>query len=106
MVPDLRGVMTTVVGKNLDIEDVLYVSPGGPITVRDVIYGWGAEIARSGHDYYAHKTGFTESSLRAALYVAGFPFVFTRAGNLEVQAIAFSAPPARYALELFELPTV
>ncbi len=39
--------------ENLDLEDVLYTSPAGPIMVLDVIYGYGVEIARSGHDFYA-----------------------------------------------------
>ena len=52
-----------MVEKNLDIDDFLYQSPEGPITVRDVIYGYGAEIERSGNDFYAHKTGFTKKSL-------------------------------------------
>ena len=106
VVPDLQEVFTSAVEKKLDIEDVLYVSALGPITVRDVIYGWGKEIERSGHDYYAHKTGFTDKSLRAALSAAGFAIVFSRTGNTEVQALAFrTAPPPRYATELFQLPS-
>ena len=62
-VPDLKVVMRTFVEKDMDLEDILYVSPSGPIAVRDVIYGWGVEIERSGEDFYAHKTGFTPNSL-------------------------------------------
>jgi hypothetical protein len=103
-VPDLRELMGTVVERNLDIDDFLYQSPEGPITVQDVIYGFGVEIQQSGNDFYAHKTGFTESSLMATLRAAGFPWVFTRVGNFEVQAMAFVNRPARYAVELFQLP--
>lgn len=104
VVPDLREVMRVMIEKNLDIGDVLYQSPAGPITVQDVIYGYGPEIERSGSDFFAHKSGFTESSLMATLRAAGFPWVFTQIGNLRVEALAFTSPPASYAAELFGLP--
>lgn len=102
-VPDLNEVMRTVVAKNLDIDDVLYQVALGPITVRDVIYGYGVEIERSGNDFFAHKTGFTEKSLISVLATAGFPYVFVGAGNLEVMALAFLNPPDDYAKELLGL---
>ena len=103
-VPDVAEVMRTAVRNNLDIDDFLYQSPAGPITVRDVIYGYGIEIERSGQDFYAHKTGFSEKSLKAVLMSAGFPFVFMRVGNLEVTALAFLDRPDEYARALFKLP--
>jgi SAM-dependent methyltransferase len=103
-VPDMNELMRTVVEKNLDIDDVLYQCPSGPIMVRDVIYGWGVEIERSGCDFFAHKTGFTEKSLDSALKTAGFPWVFTGAGNLEVFAFAFKNKPSEYATKFLNLP--
>lgn len=104
-VPDIGVVMQTVVEKNLDIDDVLYQSPSGPITVRDVVYGYGVEIESSGNDFYAHKTGFTQKSLMSVLKTAGFPWVFVRAGNLEITALAFTNRPCEYAEKLFHLPS-
>lgn len=103
-VPDMGEVMRTVVEKSLDIEDVLYQSPAGPILVRDVIYGYGVEIERSGNDFYAHKTGFTQKSLTAMLNACGFPWVYGGVGNLEVMAVAFVNQPDEYAVKLFNLP--
>jgi hypothetical protein len=103
-VPDMKAVMHTVVEKNLDIDDVLYQSSAGPILVRDVIYGWGVEIERSGCDFFAHKTGFTEKSLSSMLNSAGFPWVFPGVGNLEVFAFAFKNKPSEYATQLLNLP--
>lgn len=103
-VPDMGEVMRTVVEKNLDIEDILYQSPAGPILVRDVIYGYGVEIERSGNDFYAHKTGFTQKSLTAMLNACGFPWVYGGVGNLEVMAVAFVNQPDEYAVKLFNLP--
>ena len=85
--------MKEVVAKNLDIEDVLYVSSAGPIKVHDVFYGYGVELARSGKDFYAHKSGFTEKSLRVAITSAGFPICGIANGVYELVAYAFRAPP-------------
>lgn len=103
-VPDLGQVMQAVAQRNLDIEDVLYVAPSGPITVRDVIYGYGTEIERSGNDFFAHKTGFTEKSLISILQLAGFAHVFAGSGNMEVGAWAFVNRPGEYAAKLLNLP--
>jgi len=91
--PDVGAVMRDVVAKNMDVEDVLYVSPAGPIKVHDVLYGYGVEIARSGLDFYAHKTGFTEKSLRLAVANAGFPVCGIGNGHYELRALAFRGPP-------------
>jgi hypothetical protein len=102
-VPDLHAVMREVVEKNLDLEDVLYVSPAGPIMVLDVLYGYGVEIEHSGHDFYAHKTGFTRNSLLRILQASGFQSIYSSAGNREIRAIAFKGTPSAEALALFQL---
>jgi len=102
-VPDMGELMQIVGQRGLDIDDFLYQAPCGPITVSDVIYGHGEEIEKSGNDFYAHKTGFTQKSLKATLLNAGFPFVFIRVGDLEISAIAFKRKPSDYAVALFNL---
>lgn len=102
-VPDMAELMRSVVRDGLDIEDVLYQSPAGPIAVMDVIYGLRTEIARSGNDFFAHKTGFTRKSLAAAVRKAGFPFIFTRTGNLEITAVAFKNQPNAVDVALLKL---
>ena len=93
-VPDLGAVMREFVEKNMDINDTLYVSPAGPIAIQDVIYGWGKEIERSGNDFFAHKTGFTETSLIATLMDANFYQVYSGTGAFEVAAFAFKDEPS------------
>lgn len=86
---------------------MLYVSPAGPITVRDVIYGWAPEIERSGNDYFAHKTAFTMKSLRNAALEAGFQFCGIRRGIrgfYELIAYAFPTAPTSYHKNLLGLP--
>lgn len=102
-VPDLNELMRTVVERNLDLEDVLYQSASGPIMVRDVIYGYSVEIERSGVDFFAHRTGFTQKSLANALQRAGFANLFSRTGGLEVDALAFKGTPNPVYLSLFGL---
>jgi ubiquinone/menaquinone biosynthesis C-methylase UbiE len=96
LVPDMDSVMTAVVDRDMDIEDILYVSQSGPITVRDVIYGWSVEIERSGVDFYAHKTGFTATSLKSVLVRAGFAnvFPFVAKEAFELRALAFKSEPS------------
>lgn len=104
-VPDMGKVMETVVQKGLDINDALYESPMGPITVRDIIYGHSWEIESSGSDFYAHKTGFTSKSLTAVLIAAGFAKVsIATADPFEIWAIALLDRPTEYVTTLLGLP--
>ena len=103
-VPDLAVVMKATIDRGLDVEDVLYESAAGPITVLDVLYGLGSEIEQSGQDYFAHKTGFTQKSLAKALNKAGFTKVFSGLGNFEISALAFKGEPENGTRALFGLP--
>src|SRR5450631_4013509 len=105
-VPDLNSVMKRVVESNLDIEDILYESPGGPISVRDVVYGWAKQIEASGVDFYAHKTGFTSRSLEALLRRSGFSkvYMFVQEEGFEIKAFAFKREPTAAQRALIELP--
>ncbi len=90
---------------NLDIDDVLYMSAAGPITARDVLYGWGAQIERTGVDFFAHKTGFTARSLTSVLEAAGFAniFVSERKEACELAALAFKSAPNESQRQTFGL---
>ncbi len=103
-VPDIKEVMRLAIERDLDIEDVLYTSPSGPIMVLDVLYGYSIQIERSGQDFYAHKTGFTQKSLQSALERAGFSRIYSTLGNLEICAVAFKGEPSAEARALFNLP--
>jgi len=103
-VPDLDELMRVTIERGLDVDDVLYQSPAGPIMVLDVLYGYSVEIERSGQDFFAHKTGFTRKSLGNALKRAGFQEIFSQAGNLEVDTLAFKGRPDQTARALFNLP--
>jgi SAM-dependent methyltransferase len=95
LVPDINSVMKRAVESQLDLEDVLYDSPSGPMTVCDVVYGWAPQIERSGVDFYAHKTGFTARSLQAVLLRSGFVnvYMFVWEEAFEIKAIAFKREP-------------
>lgn len=104
-VPDIQEVMRVTVENDLDIDDVLYQSPAGPIMVLDVLYGYSVEIERSGQEFFAHKTGFTQKSLSKALKNAGFSLIYSKVGNkLEINALAFKGKPDQAILALFDLP--
>ncbi len=71
-VPDLQRVAELVAADRL--EEPAYLSPAGPISPRDMLYGFGAAIA-GGNVFMAHRTGYTARSLETALRGAGFPLV-------------------------------
>jgi SAM-dependent methyltransferase len=109
-VPDMPAVFRKMLDDGLDLEDVLYQSAAGPIRVIDVIYGWDAEIERSGNDFFAHKTGFSRKSLCEGLRAAGFAEVWNAPSiaAYELRAFAFkhpSTPPQRRLLGIpLDLP--
>jgi len=104
-VPDLNGVMRRLVESDLDIEDELYQSSVGPITARDVFYGYSKELEESGQDYFAHKTGFTARSLYRLLREVGFAelFVSVAVESFELRAYAFRRVATAQQRELLNL---
>lgn len=77
-VPDLEGVEPT--------NKVLFEAPAGPITGRDLFYGYG--VALTHNPYMAHKTGFVKETLEEAMKSAGFSNVKTaRIGNYDLMGV-------------------
>lgn len=73
--------------------DPAYLSPAGPIAPLDMLFGHGASIT-SGNIFMAHRTGFTASTLHAALHSAGFSVVrVTRDNAFALWAKAYALPP-------------
>jgi hypothetical protein len=81
--PDLQRVAELVANERL--EDEAYMSPSGPISALDMIYGHTASLAH-GNQYMAHKSGFTARTLMRLLLDAGFV-----AGTLEREGFALWA---------------
>jgi predicted SAM-dependent methyltransferase len=93
-VPDIAWVISELRERQLELDDILYQSPAGPISAHDVIYGLQIEIENSGQDFYAHKTGFTPKSLVKMLTECGFQHVFLIDDeHLAVHAFAFKTAP-------------
>jgi predicted SAM-dependent methyltransferase len=88
MCPDLESVADHLVRHGAN--HVAYVSPAGPITAIDMLYGHLASVAQGRH-YMAHKTGFTAERLGNLLMEAGFPTANVRRDDhFELCALAFS----------------
>lgn len=101
---ELGTLFKVVIDNMLDIDDVLCQTPGGPVHVYDVLYGWQQQIEKSGNDFFAHKNGFTEKSLVQCLRKHGFNWVYHGTGNLEVAAFAFIHQPAVETTRSLKLP--
>lgn len=99
--PNLQAVAKLVAKDRLT--EVAYVSPAGPITPQDVIFGHSASLEQ-GNEYMAHKTGFTPKTLRNVLTESGFGSVaiLARERKLDIWAIA-TKQKARNEAKLKEL---
>lgn len=73
--PDLQSVAALVAEDKLT--EPAYVSPAGPITPLDMLYGHRPPMAR-GNLYMAHRCGFTLKVLMGTLRAAGFASVVGR----------------------------
>ena len=67
--PDLVSVAHAIITQGLGA--TAYVSPMGPITPLDILYGHQGSM-RAGNLYMAHRCGFTAQTLLEALQRAGF----------------------------------
>jgi hypothetical protein len=61
---------------NDQLTDTAYVSPAGPITPLDILFGFRQSLAK-GDLYMAHRCGFTRKVLHGTLKAAGFQSVVT-----------------------------
>lgn len=86
--PDLQSVCEAVVKDKL--LEPLYVSPAGPISPADILYGHRYSLAQ-GNLYMAHRCGFTYSILKASFAQAGFKNFFggRRPEKFDLWLVAF-----------------
>jgi SAM-dependent methyltransferase len=97
--PDLETIAGLILDGGLD--QTAYMSPSGPITPHDMLFGHSASLAR-GRWAMAHNTGFTCASMGDILVAAGFAEVVARRQRFDLWAVAFM-PAADRAAVLAEL---
>jgi len=80
--------------------DVAYVSPAGPITPMDMLWGHLAAIEK-GKSFMQHKCGFTLRTLNEAVRAAGFAatFVIRRPDAFDLWLLACPLPTAEATLK-------
>ena len=106
VVPDVRAALEEMARRGTDLDDFLYESPAGPISVNDVIYGSGRIIAAQRNDFMAHKNAFSPKTLAAALRQAGFGYMYAAKADFEIRAFAFKREPTDEQRALLGLPAV
>lgn len=86
--PDLTSVAQGLLHGGL--ENPLYVSPAGPISPLDILFGH-REAMKNGNLFMSHKTGFTWDTLKEKLHAAGFPMVYggAYASQFALKAVAY-----------------
>lgn len=102
-VPSVFAAMANAFSRGMDLEDVLYQSPVGPIKLVEVIYG-ARQFIDGSNDFMLHKNAFSERSLKQALQDAGFLFVLAETGPIfQINAVAFkAASPTPEQVRMFE----
>lgn len=95
-VPDLISVIKHVAQHGMDLDDALYISPAGPIMVRDVFFGYSMEVERKGNEFFAHKTGFSPKSLAKFFMGRGFhSYVIASHSRFEITGLFFKQQPTQ-----------
>jgi tetratricopeptide (TPR) repeat protein len=91
--PDLQEIARHVAEGRL--EDALYVSPIGPITALDMLYGYRSSLASGRAPNTGPRTGFTSATIGAALISAGFSAAMVQRdpSTFSLTAIAFRSRP-------------
>src|SRR5262249_34311784 len=95
--PDLQSVAALVADDKLT--EPAYVSPAGPITPLDILYGHRPPMA-AGNLYMAHRCGFTRRVLAGTLRAAGFPTVIDQQRPRYFDLWALASKSARSEDEL------
>lgn len=86
--PDLTSIVEAIVKNGLEFP--AYMSPAGPITPLDMLYGHRPSIAR-GNVFMAHHTAFTDVRLANLLMQAGFAEARTRKDSgFDLWAVGFT----------------
>lgn len=101
-VPDLGGMIRLVARDNLEMDAWLYDTPGGPIHVLDVIFGYAPYVQRS--EFMRHKTGFSEVSLGRLLRECGFTRTWSASKYMEIMVYGFTQDPTPETRALLKLP--
>ena len=96
--PDLQPVCQLIAQDKLT--EPAYVSPAGPISPLDILYGHRPQMAR-GNLFMAHHCGFTNKVLRDTLLASGFKSVigFARPFAFDLWAIASKSSLSRSEME-------
>ena len=103
-VPDVSYILSIVYEKKLELDDTLYSAQAHPITVSDVLWGFGRQMEQTGEEFYAHKAGFSNNLLLKLLLAGGFKTVYIKCDNdyFEIIAIAFKGEPDQNMLAYIE----
>jgi predicted SAM-dependent methyltransferase len=83
--PDLQKAAEEIIRGNE--EKTLYVSPSGPITALDIIFGH-RRIIEHGNLFMRHKTGFTKKLITEQLCRAGFEVRRVEQNSFELLTLA------------------
>ena len=103
-VPNIGKLLQVVAERGLDLDSHLYDSPGGPISVRDMLWGY-SRFQEYNHSpiWQVHKNGFSPRTLAQLLLHCDFPFAYQVLRGYDLRVIAFKQRPGDEQLEALGL---
>lgn len=91
-VPNVGRLFKLIAENGWDLDSHVYDSPGGPIAVRDVLWGyWPFQAYSHQPELQLHKNGFSRRTLGNLLLGSDFPSVFMVLDDIDLRALAFKA---------------
>jgi len=103
-VPNIGKLLQVVAERGLDLDSHLYDSPGGPIGVRDMIWGYSRFQEYNHHpELQLHKNGFTQRTLAQLLIQCDFAFAYMVANGWDLRVVAFKVEPGTERLRALGL---
>lgn len=96
-VPDIGALLADGLSHNLN--DFLYKSPAGTVTVHDILYGF-APYQKTG-EYHSHRSGWSDQRLGGLMKHCGFSVIYSRRVGHDLRLIGFKVRPTEERLRAF-----
>jgi hypothetical protein len=98
-VPDIGTILQMAGDQGWDLDTFLYQSAGGPICVRDVLYGYERQTEFADHpEYMLHRNGYSARTLTMILQWCGFAHIYAATNQFDLRVVAFNEEPNRERL--------
>lgn len=98
-VPNIGRLLQVAGKREWDLDTFMYQSPGGPILLHDMIYGYSKLVEfTEAAEWYAHKQGFSARTISLLFTRCGFARTYIQETDTDIRACAFKMTPSEERL--------